>query len=95
MASDLGIRLNFQSRGRSYRVIGATQSEAKAIKPGLKIGTGTGQFSTFDKVPYDEYTAVFSGVKPDANGTVTIEVTGIDTGSAAEGHLNAVVIQKK
>lgn len=42
MASDLGIRLNFQSRGRSCSVIGATQSEAKEIKPGLKIGTGTG-----------------------------------------------------
>ena len=43
-------------------------------------------------VPFDEYVAVFDDVQPASDGTVTIEVTAIDTGTAAEAHLNALVI---
>lgn len=91
----LAVRYNGSRDARisSYKVTGSTASEEKQIKPGLKIASsGNGVYASFDKVPFEEYAVVFSAVEPAADGTITIEVTGIDTGTAAEGHLNALVI---
>lgn len=91
----LAVRFNGSrdARRTAYCIKGAAVSETKEIRPGLKIGSGA--FAKFDDVPFEEYAVVFSGVQPDANGSVTIEVTGIDTGTAAEGHLNALVIARR
>lgn len=88
----LGVRFNGSRDARisAYRVKGSVESEVKQVKTGLKIGSGA--FADFSKVPFDEFTAVFSSQSPAADGTLTIEVTGIDTGAAAEGHINAIVL---
>ncbi len=91
----LAVRFNGSRDARvtTYKLIGKAQSEVKQIKPGLKIASsGTGVYSSFDKVPFEEYAVTYKAVEPAADGTITIEVTGIDTGTAAEGFLNALVI---
>lgn len=88
----LGVRYNGSRAARiaSYKVIGSAVHGPKEVKTGIKIGSGG--FANFESVPFEEYAAVFSDVTPASDGTVTIEVTGIDTGTAAEGHLNALVL---
>lgn len=88
----LAVRYNGSRDARisSYRLTGSAQSAAQQVKTGLKVG-GTG-FATFADAPFDEYAATFAGVAPDAEGNVVVEVRGIDTGTAAEGHINALVI---
>lgn len=91
----LAVRYNGSRDARitSYKLIGKTASEVKQLKPGLKIASsGTGVYSSFSKVPFEEYAVTYSAIEPANDGTITIEVTGIDTGVAAEGHLNALVI---
>lgn len=91
----LAVRFNGSRDARvtSYRMTGSTTYDEKQIKPGLKIaGSGNGVFPSFDQVPFEEYAVTYNDVEPAADGTITIEVTGIDTGTAAEGHLNALVI---
>lgn len=81
------------ARVTTYKVIGNTTLDEKQIKPGLKIASsGAGTYPSFDKVPFEEYAVTYSSVTPAADGTITIEVTGIDTGAAAEGHLNALIL---
>ncbi len=88
----LGVRYNGSRDARvtSYTVSGREQSDAKQVKTGMKIGSGA--FPDFESIPFDEFTASFKSVVPAADGSITIEVTGIDTGTAAEGHLNAIVL---
>ncbi len=91
----LAVRFNGSRDARitSYKVIGNTAHAEKQIKPGLKIASsGTGVYPSFDKVPFEEYAVTYPGVTPASDGTITIEVTGIDTGAACEGHLNALII---
>lgn len=91
----LAVRYNGSRDARisAYKVIGRAESEVKQIKPGLKIASsGSGVYPSFDRVPFEEYAVTYTSVEPDADGTITVEVTGIDTGVAAEGHLNALVI---
>ena len=81
------------ARISSYKVTGITVLEEKQIRPGLKIASsGTGVYPSCDQVPVEEYAVTVSAVTPASDGTITIEVTGVDTGTAAEGHLNALVI---
>lgn len=61
---------------------GNSDSDVKEVKTGLKKGYET----------FDDFTASFSSIRPASDGTITIEVTGIDTGVAAEGHINALVL---
>lgn len=88
----LGMRYNGSRAARiaSYRLVGSSTYGPKEVNTGLKIGSGG--FANFASVPFDEYVAVFDDVQPASDGTVTIEVTAIDTGTAAEAHLNALVI---
>lgn len=91
----LAVRYNGSRDARitSYKVIGKTESDEKQIKTGLKIASsGTGVYSSFDKVPFEEYAVKYQAVTPASDGTITVEVTGIDTGLASEGHLNALII---
>lgn len=91
----LAVRFNGSRDARitSYKVIGNTSSVEKQIKPGLKIASsGSGVYSSFDKVPFEEYAVTYPAVTPASDGTIIVEVTGIDTGLACEGHLNALVI---
>ena len=91
----LAVRYNGSRDARitSYKVIGNTTSAEKQIKPGLKIASsGSGVYSSFDKVPFEEYVVTYQDITPASDGTITVEVTGIDTGLACEGHLNALVI---
>lgn len=80
----LGVRYNgsHDARIAAYRVRGNADSDVKEVKTGLKKGYET----------FDDFTASFSGIRPASDGTITIEVTGIDTGVAAEGHINALVL---
>lgn len=88
----LGVRYNGgrDARVTEYKLAGATTTTGQRVKTGLKIGSGA--FASFGDVPMEEYVARFSDVAPAADGTVTIEVTGIDTGAAADGHISALVI---
>lgn len=91
----MAVRFNGSRDARitSYKVTGLTAHEEKQIKTGLKIASsGTGVYPSFDKVPFEEYAVTYRGVTPANDGTITIEVIGIDTGVACEGHLNALVI---
>lgn len=91
----LAVRFNGSRDARitSYKLIGKNQSEEKQIKPGLKIASsGSGVYPSFDKVPFEDYAVTYRAVEPATDGTITIEVTGIDTGTAAEGLLSALVI---
>lgn len=80
----LGVRYNGSHDAciAAYRVRGNADSDVKEVKTGLKKGYET----------FDDFTASFSGIRPASDGTITIEVTGIDTGVAAEGHINALVL---
>ena len=53
------------------------------IKPGMKSWTGEN---------LENYQAEFKDVVPASDGTVTVSVTGVDTGAAADGNLNALAI---
>lgn len=83
--SILAVRYNGSADARITRftVSGASVSEPVEIKPGMKSWTGT---------DLDKHVAVFNDVMPSSDGTVTISVTGIDTGSAADGNINAMRI---
>lgn len=88
----LGVRYNGSRAARitEYTLVGATKSDAMSVNTGLKIGSGA--FASFGEVPFEEYLAKVDNFAPAADGSVTVEVMGIDTGSAAEGHLSALVI---
>lgn len=84
----LAIRFNGSKDARisSYRLIGKTESDAKAMKTGIKDA------ASFTAANFEEYISKFENVEPDADGKVIVEVKGVDTGSAAEGHINALCI---
>ncbi len=91
----MAVRYNGSRDARitSYKVTGIATSDEKQIKPGIKIASsGTGVYPSFDKVPFEEYAVTYQAVTPASDGTITVEVTGIDTGIACEGHLNALII---
>ncbi|MGM9735725.1 MAG: DUF4886 domain-containing protein [Candidatus Cryptobacteroides sp.] len=84
----LAVRFNGSADARQTRYVlsGASDSEVQSVNPGLK---------TFDSVTdFGSYQASFKGVKPTSDGKMTLKVTGIDTGKAAEGHVSAIVISK-
>lgn len=92
--SILAVRFNGSHSARltQYTLTGASETAPQQIYTGLKIGSGSESFANFASVPFDDFVASFAGVKPDASGNVTVNVTGIDTSKAADGHINALVI---
>jgi len=91
----LSVRYNGGKDARitKFTVTGAETSEAKEIKTGLK--TDAANYGSWDKVPFDDFSAVYEGIAPDADGCIKISVVGVDTNSAAEGHLNAMYIAEE
>lgn len=84
----LAIRFNGSKDARisSYRLIGKTESDAKEMKTGIKDAT------SFTAANFEEYISKFENVEPNADGKIIVEVKGVDTGSTAEGHINALCI---
>ncbi|MBP3482934.1 MAG: hypothetical protein J6K28_06050 [Alistipes sp.] len=91
----LAVRYNGGKDARitQFTVTGAETSEAKQIKTGLK--TDAANYGSWENVPFDNFSAVYTGIAPDADGCITVSVVGIDTESAAEGHLNAMYIAEE
>ena len=81
----LSVRFNGSADARISRftVSGAEESVPVEIKPGMKSWTGEN---------LENYQAEFKDVVPASDGTVTVSVTGVDTGAAADGNLNALAI---
>lgn len=84
----LAIRFNGSKDARisSYKLVGKTESAVKEVKTGIKDA------ASFAAANFEEYIAKFENVEPDSEGKVIVEVKGLDTGSAAEGHINALCI---
>ena len=84
----LAIRFNGSKDARisSYKLVGKTESEVKKVKTGIK------DVAAFNAAKFEEYIAKFENIEPDSEGKVIVEVKGIDTGLAAEGHINALCI---
>ena len=84
----LAIRFNGSKDARisSYKLIGKTESAVKEMKTGIKDA------ASFAAANFEEYIAKFENIEPDSEGKVIVEVKGIDTGSAAEGHINALCL---
>lgn len=91
----LAVRYNGGKDARitNFTVTGAAASETKSVKTGLK--TDTANYGSWDKVPFDNFSVVYEGIAPDADGCIKISVVGVDTGAAAEGHLNAMYIAEE
>lgn len=83
----LAVRYNGSADARITRfsVEGITGSGIIEIKQGMKSWTGEN---------LDNYVAAFHDVIPSADGKVILSVEGLDTGAAADGNINAVVISR-
>lgn len=81
----LSVRFNGSADARKslFSIKGAETSGPLEIFPGMKTWTGE---------DLENYRAVFSDVVPASDGTVILSVTGVDTGKAADGNLNALSI---
>lgn len=91
----LSVRYNgsISARITRFTVIGAQTSDPVSINSGLK--TGSGNYTSWDAVPFDNFTAVYTGIAPDAEGCISVSVVGVDTQAAAEGLLNAMYIAEE
>ena len=91
----LSVRYNGSTNAREtqFTVVGAKASGTTKIKSGIKIGSDG--YQSWDVIPFDNFTAVYTGIVPDAEGCISIEVVGIDTKMAAEGHLNGMYIAEE
>lgn len=59
----------------------------------IRIGSGEGQYASWEEVPFEEYSLTFEGVAPAADGTLRLTVKGVDVGSTAvEGHISALCL---
>ena len=76
------------ARESQYVVRGRTVSAVGSIRPGIK----TSEYPKFEEVPFEDFVVNFPSVEPAEDGTLRVEVRGIDTGAAAEGHINALVL---
>lgn len=85
--SIVSVRYNGSADARQTEfVITGISTDTKTINQGLP------QMGSVSEENQMSHFAEFTGVSPDASGCVYISVKGIDTGKAAEGHINALVI---
>lgn len=85
----LAVRFNGSADARisEYSLRGAENHVPKTIYPGMK---------TYDEsADFGKYMVTFGNVKPDADGRIVISVVGKDTGKAADGNINAVIITQE
>ena len=79
-------------RKTDYRLVGASQTGGQ-IEQGVRIGSGEGQYASWEEVPFEEYSLTFEGVAPAADGTLRLTVKGVDVGSTVvEGHISALCL---
>ena len=66
----LAVRYNGTRTARKtdYRLVGASQTDGQ-IEQGVRIGSGEGQYASWEEVPFEEYSLTFEGVAPAADGT--------------------------
>ena len=89
----VGARFNASAAARKtqYVLVGATTSEPQYVfqgwKPANTAAMATYNFMSVHKVDFD-------GISPDSEGKVVIKVKGIDTGTRADAHLNALRIAR-
>lgn len=80
------------ARTTDYQLIGATQTGGQ-IRQGIRIGSGTGLYPSWEEVPFEEYALRFAEVAPAADGTLRLTVRGVDVGSTVvEGHISALCL---
>ena len=93
----LSVRYNgsISARKTEFTVVGAETSKTTSINSGIKTGSESGIYQSWNVIPFDNFTAVYTGIVPDAEGCISIEVVGIDTKMAAEGHLNGMYIAEE
>lgn len=86
--SILSVRFNGSASARlcEFTLSGSSRSETKSIYPGLKTYSGEEDVTG--------YQVGFQSFAPASDGTITLEVVGKDTGSAADGLISALVISK-
>ncbi len=91
----LSVRYNGSTNAREtqFTVVGAKASGTTKIKSGIKIGSDG--YQSWDVIPFDNFTAVYTGIVPDADGCISVEVVGIDTTKAVDGLLNAMYIAEE
>lgn len=89
----VGARFNASAAARKtqFVLVGATTSEPKYVyqgwKPANTAAMNAYNFMSVHKVDFD-------GISPNAEGKVDIKVKGVDTGTRADAHLNALRIAK-
>lgn len=76
------------ARQTRYVLNGAEVYAAQTINQGFKAKTA----EEYAAIDFNDYGIEYADVSPDSQGRMTIEVTAIDTGSACDGAINALVI---
>ena len=80
------------ARATDFTLTGATRADGR-IQQGIRLGSGAGQYPTWEDVPFEEYTLTFSGVSPSQAGTLQLSVKGVDVGSTVvQGNISALCI---
>ena len=80
------------ARTTDYQLVGATQTGGR-ISQGIRLGSGTGLYPSWEEVPFEEYALTFAEVAPAADGTLRLTVRGVDVGSTVvEGHISALCL---
>ena len=93
----VSVRFNGSKTARQtkFQLLGSQNSESLYIYQGIKISSsGTGVYPSYEAVPFEEYVAEFDSIAPKTTGDIDIQVTAIDTGTACDGHINAIQIFK-
>lgn len=89
----VAVRFNGSTSAREtqYVIVGAQTSDTYSIKPGADTRADWNSFISRK----DSLRIQLTNIQPDANGKITIQVTAIDTKSACDGLLNALVITEE
>lgn len=93
----VSVRFNGSKTARQtkFQLLGSQNSESLYIYQGMKISSsGTGVYPSYEAVPFEEYVTEFDSIAPKNTGDIDIQVTAIDTGTACDGHINAIQIFK-
>lgn len=89
----LSTRFNgtYTARQAGFRLEGDSTGEG-TLNCGIRIGTGAGQFTSWETVPFEDYTLSFENMAPAQNGSFKLYVKGKDVGSVVEGYISALVL---
>ena len=70
----LSVRYNgsISARKTEFTVVGAETSKTTSINSGIKTGSESGIYQSWNVIPFDNFTAVYTGIVPDAEGCISI-----------------------